>query len=134
MKHTRHKIRHGRLAAYNEPGAIRRRIAARLARIAAEPEPVRPRWVPGQPWYTITIACPDGCVTITADVPRDTGRRRARSECWAVALDGEARGVLGSTAIGRIVAHEVRPRVPLSVLAAEQTMWTERDELDAMCA
>lgn len=27
-----------------------------------------------------------------------------------------------------------RPRVPLSVLAAEQTMWTERDELAAMSA
>ena len=40
----------------------------------------------------------------------------------------------GLRAIGRIVAHEVRPRVPLSVLAAEQTMWTERDELDAMNA
>ena len=73
-------------------------------------------------------------MTITADVPRDTGRRRARSECWAVAVDDEARGVLGATAIGRIAAHAVRPRPPLSVLAAEQTMWTERDEIDAAAA
>ena len=134
MKHNRIKSRQGRLAAYNEPGALRRRTAARLARIAAEPEPVLSRWAPGQQWYTITISCPDGSVTITADVPRDNGRRRARSECWAVAVDGDPRGVLGATAIGRIVAHEVRPRTPVSVLAGLQTMWTARDEADAAAA
>ena len=134
MKHNRIKNKHGRLAAYNDPAALRRRTAARCAAISADPEPVRSRFAPGQQWYTITIACPDGCVTITADVPRDTGRRRARSECWAVSVDGEPRGIMGATAVGRTVAREVRPRAPLAMLAGIQTMWTARDELDAAAA
>ena len=131
FEHNRRKMQHARM---NAPAAIIRRVEARRAAITAGPEPERPIQTPGMPWYTITIACPGHAVVITSDVPRNSSRRRARSETWDVALDDGPAQRMGSAAIGRLVAAQIVPRMPLSALAGIQPAYTERDEADAAAA